>query len=82
MLAALHGAAAVVRNRTANRQDILTEKLMMLVILVPLRLLSRLEDKGKGDPELHFGFRILTLPTIYFLIWLFKALPSRDESMQ
>jgi len=33
------------------------------------------QDKEKGDLELHFGFRFLTLPTILFLIWPLKALP-------
>lgn len=66
---------AAVRRRTANTQEILLEKLLGLMNLIPPRLLSSLEDKEKGDLELHFDFRFLTLPTILFLIWSLKAWP-------
>lgn len=59
------------RKHTGN----LLEKLLMLTILIPPRLLSRHGDEEKGGLELHFGFRFLALPTILFLIWPLKALP-------
>lgn len=50
---------AMVSSQTANIQEIILEKMLVLMILIPLRLLRRLEDKKKGDLELHFGCRFL-----------------------
>lgn len=72
---------AVVRSRKANIQEILLEEPLVLMILIPPRLLRRLDDKEKEGLELHFGFQFLTLPTIIFLIWPLKAFPYRDESL-
>lgn len=61
--------AGMVRNRTVNIQEITLEKLTVFMILTLPRLLSRLEEKEKGDLELHFGFRFLTIHKVLFLIW-------------
>lgn len=62
----------MVRSRTVNIQEILLEKLTAFMILILPKLLSRLEGKEKEDLQLQFGFRLLNLHKILFLIWPLK----------